>query len=129
MAQRSDFNEVAEVMEAYFEGLYQADSKLLLAVFHPDARYVNAVDGDYMNYDMPTYFEIVDGRDAPSATEQARADKILSIEFGGTQTAFVHASMRMMGREYIDFLTFIREGDRWQIISKIFSYTPLSKET
>lgn len=128
MTQRSDFNDVAEVMEAYFEGLYQADSTLLSSVFHPDARYVNAVEGDYMNYDMPTYFEIVDARDAPSATGQARADKILSIEFGGTQTAFVHANMHMMGREYVDLLTFIRDDDRWQIISKVFSYISISKE-
>ncbi|MFD2206125.1 nuclear transport factor 2 family protein [Kiloniella antarctica] len=119
-----NMHDIMEVLEAYFEGLYQADSKILTTVFHPDARYVNATDGDYMNYAMTEYFAKVSLRTPPASTGQIREDVINSIQFGGDHMAFVKATMTMMGRDYLDFLTLIYDDNRWQIISKVFSYVP-----
>lgn len=32
--------------------------------------------------------------------------------------------MSMMGRNYSDFLTLVREGAEWRIVAKVFSYLP-----
>jgi len=128
MAERQHLSDVVDVLEVYFEGLHHADSKKLAKVFHRDARYVNTVEGDYMNYSIPEYFDIVDSRESPASSGEARAERIISVEFGGSRMAFVKASMTMMGRDYLDFLTFTRDHDGWRIMSKVFSYIQNSQE-
>ncbi|MEP2990006.1 MAG: nuclear transport factor 2 family protein [Parasphingorhabdus sp.] len=122
------FFEVNRVMQGYFDGLYHADTKILAEVFHPDARYVNMIEGDYMNRSLARYFEMVDRRTPPAETQQPREDRIFSIEFGGSKMAFVRASMTMMEREYLDFLTLTHDHNGWRIMTKIFTYIPKTKE-
>lgn len=122
------FAEVTEVLQGYFDGLYHADTKRLANVFHPDARYVNMIDGDYMNKSLAAYFEMVDGRTPPASKGQPREDRIYSIEFGGSKMAFVRASMTMMDREFLDFLTLTHDHNGWRIMTKIFTYVPKVQE-
>ena len=122
------FAEVTEVLQGYFDGLYHADTKQLANVFHPDARYVNMIDGDYMNKSLAEYFKMVDGRTPPASKGYPRKDRIFSIEFGGSKMAFVRASMTMMDREYLDFLTLSHDQNGWRIMTKIFTYVPQIQE-
>ena len=122
------FAEVNVILQGYFDGLYHADTKRLAKVFHPDARYVNMIDGDYMNKSLAAYFEMVDGRTLPASKGQPREDRIYSIEFGGSKMAFVRASMTMMDREFLDFLTLTHDHNGWRIMTKIFTYVPKVQE-
>ncbi len=122
------FAEVTEVLQGYFDGLYHADTKRLANVFHPDARYVNMIDGDYMNKSLMEYFEMVDARTPPASKGQPREDRIFSIEFGGSKMAFIRASMTMMDREYLDFLTLTHDHHGWRIMAKVFTYVPKVQE-
>lgn len=116
-------SDVVDVLERYFDGLYYANSKNLAVVFHPDARYINATDGDYMNYSISEYFEIVDQRKPPAENGEERLDNIISIEFGNARMAFAKVSMSMLGRHYLDFLTLTFDHGQWYIMCKVFSYT------
>ena len=120
MADQQAFADVADIMTGYFDGLYHADTKRLAKVFHPDARYVNMIEGDYMNKSLSDYFDMVDQRTPPASRGEVRDDRILSIQFGGTRMAFVTASMRMMDHEYLDFLTLTRDQHGWRIMAKVF---------
>jgi hypothetical protein len=128
MTDHKAFTDVAETLQGYFDGLYHADVKQLAKVFHPDARYVNMIDGDYMNKSLAEYFAMVDQRTPPASKGQPREDRIFSIEFGGSKMAFVRASMTMMGREYLDFLTLTHDQDGWRIMAKIFTYISKTQE-
>lgn len=123
--EKQNFATIVQMMKTYFDGLYQADSKALANVFHPDARYVNALQGDYMNRSMPEYFTVVDGRVPPAHTGDERDDQILSIKFGVNRMAFVEAQMTMSGRVYFDYLTLIFDDGEWRIIAKVFSSAPI----
>ena len=128
MAEQQAFADVTAIMTGYFDGLYHADTKQLAQVFHPDARYVNMIESDYMNKSLSEYFAMVDKRTPPASTGEVRDDRIFSIQFGGTRMAFVHASMTMMDREYLDFLTLTRDQHGWRIMSKVFTYIPKTRE-
>ena len=128
MSAQKDIASIVDVLEAYFLGLYHADSEILADVFHPDARYVNMVDDAYMNYSMQEYFTKVDQRTPPASSDAPRKEKIMSIEFGGERMAFVKLTMTMFGREYLDFLTLTHDRLGWRIMSKVFTYIPKSKE-
>lgn len=117
------YQDIVDVMQGYFDVLYHADVTILSTVFHPDARYVNLAQDDYMNYSLEEYFEIVKKRTPPAHQGELRNDHILSIEVGHENLAFVKANMTMMGRDYLDFLTFAFDGKDWRIISKAFTYT------
>lgn len=120
--------DVGGILQTYFDGLYHADSKILADIFHPDARYVNTVKGDYMNYSISEYFKIVDQRKSPASQGEPRNDRIQSIEFGGQRMAFAQTKMTMMGRDYLDFLTLTFDGSGWRIMSKIFTYSPEKRD-
>lgn len=128
MSDRYHLVAINTVIEVYLLGLYHADSRKLADVFHPDARYVNTHDGDYMNHSMQEYFAIIDQRTSPASMGENRAEKIVSVDIGGSRMAFVKLTMTMFGREYLDFLTLIYDPLGWRIMSKVFTYIPNPEE-
>lgn len=129
MISKAALEQMMTVIEVYFEGLYQADSDLLKPLFHVDARYINTVAGDYMNYSMTEYLSIVKNRKSPATLGQLREDHIISLEFDGENMGFAKLSMTMLGRKYLDYLTLMYSDNRWQIVSKVFSYKPIQGNT
>lgn len=125
MKSKQTFDPIIKIVETYFDGLYHSDANTLERLFHADARYVNAVTGEYMNYSIPEYLLIVRERTSPACLGQSRNDNIISIEFDGENMCFAKLSMTMLGRKYLDYLTLILSDNRWQIVSKVFSYKPI----
>ena len=121
------FRAILTLLGNYFEGLYQADSALLATLFHPKAQYVNTVSDDYRVLTLAEYKTVLDQRVAPASTGEQRNERIVSIEIGDKNLAFVRAEMTMMGRLYTDFLTLIFYEEQWLIISKVFHYAPNDK--
>lgn len=121
---REDHGAISRLMESYFDGLYHADSTILRGVFHPHLAYVCATEGDELYLDLETYMARVDKREPPARRGEPRDEAVLEIAFGGDRLARVTARMSMMGRNYSDFLTLVREGAEWRIVAKVFSYLP-----
>jgi hypothetical protein len=122
-----EYAAVAAVLQTYFDGLYHSDTARLREVFHPEARYVCATEaeaqgGQLLHLSMAEYFPIVDARPSPASRGEARADRIVSIEFAGPVTAFARVECAIGPKFFTDLLTLIRVGDRWQIIAKVFHY-------
>lgn len=119
-----DHADVSRLMVAYFDGLHNADSAMLRRVFHPHLAYVCATEGDELYLDLDTYMARVDKREPPAKSGEKRDEAVLEIAFASDRMARVTARMRMMGRDYLDFLTLVREGAEWRIVAKVFTYIP-----
>ncbi|GAA6210250.1 nuclear transport factor 2 family protein [Cognatishimia sp. WU-CL00825] len=117
------FAAITAQIETYFDALYHADSTRLRAIFHPNLAYVCATTGDEMALDLETYLARVDKRVPPAETGDARDDRILEISVGAN-IAQVKASMTLMQRDYLDYLTFVKHDGRWCIVAKVFEYVP-----
>lgn len=117
-----DHAAVSRLMESYFDGLHHADSATLRRVFHPQSAYVCATEGDELYLDLDTYLARVDKREPPAKRGEMRDEAVLEIAFGSGRMARVTARMHMMGRDYLDFLTLIRDGAEWRIVAKVFTY-------
>lgn len=115
---------ILDLLDTYFEGLYQADSILLASVFHPRAQYVNTVPGDERILTLAQYQQLLDQRVSPASNGEPRHERVISIETTANTMAFAKVQMSMMGRDYTDFLTLIREQNQWRIIAKVFHYQP-----
>lgn len=118
----AQYSGVMAAMSNYFDGLYFSDTVRLARVFHPHAHYVCATDGHLTNLTMDEYLPMVDRRPSPASRGEPRADKIVSIQFAGPVTAFVHAECTIAPKRFIDFLTFIQLDGEWRIISKVFHF-------
>ena len=116
------FDAIAQVLRDYFEGLYRSDTNLLRRVFHPAALYACTSDGSLLALHMDEYFPIVDKRPSPASRGEARADRIISIEFAGPVTALARVECSIAPKHFIDLLTFVFVDGRWQVISKVFHY-------
>jgi hypothetical protein len=116
------FAEIAAAMTLYFDGLYHSDTARLARVFHPAARYACATEGSLLHLGMEEYFPVVDKRQSPASRGEARADRIVAIEFAGPVTALVRAECRIGPKRFTDLLTFVRLDDRWQIVAKVFHF-------
>jgi hypothetical protein len=114
--------QVAAALSAYFDGLYESDTRKLAAIFHPEAIYACATDGRLLRLGMADYFPMVDRRPSPQSRGERRTDRIVSIQLAGPVTAFVHAECSIGAKQFSDFLTLVFVDGRWQIISKVFHY-------
>jgi len=116
------FQEVADALRIYFDGLYRSDTNLLRQVFHPQAIYACATEGKLLHLTMDEYFPVVDKRPAPASRGEQRSDRILSIEFAGPVTAVAKVNCAIGTKAFTDILTFVKLDGRWQIISKVFHF-------
>lgn len=117
-----DFIGVTVALRQYFDGLYASDAKLLARVFHPDAHYVCATDGQLQRLTMDTYLPMVAARPSPASRSEPRLDQIESITFAGPVTAHARVRCAIGEKRFTDFLALIHIDQRWQIISKVFHY-------
>lgn len=116
------FDDIAAVIQRYFDGLYHSDSQLLRSVFHPAALYACATSGSLLTLNMAEYFQVIDQRPSPASRNQVRRDRILSVEFAGEVTAFARVECTIDPKVFVDLLTLVRVDGRWQIIAKIFHF-------
>lgn len=116
----SDVDAVTSVIKTYFDGLYHADIDRLGIVFHPKAIYATADETPLLHRTLDEYFAVVAKRVSPASRSEPRRDAIDAIEFAGENTARARVKCSIGSRDFVDFLTLVRDKNRWQIIAKVF---------
>ncbi len=111
---------VRAAIGTYFDGLYECDIDKLEEVFHPRAIYATADEPTPIYRDMDEYFPIVAVRESPASRNETRRDAIDEIQVAGDNTAFARVRCSIGDRDFVDFLSFVRENGRWRIIAKVF---------
>ncbi len=117
----SDVDAIQKVLQVYFDGLYEGDTKKLGEAFHP-VSHLYSVGGDGKAADMPRvdWFKMVEGRKSAKANGSERRDRIVSIDFSGPGTAFAKVECQIPPRYFTDYLTLLKTDGRWQVIAKAF---------
>jgi hypothetical protein len=117
----SDVAEIEKVLQVYFDGLYEGDTKKLGQAFHP-ASHLYSAGPDGKAADMPRadWFKMVESRKSARENGSERRDRIVSIDFSGPQTAFAKVECQIPPRYFTDYLTLLKADGRWQVIAKAF---------
>jgi hypothetical protein len=117
----SDVAEIEKLLQIYFDGLSEGDTKKLGDAFHP-ASHLYSADGEGKAADWPRmeWFKMVESRPSAKSKGSARADRIVSIDFSGPATAFAKVECQLPPRYFTDYLTLLKVDGRWQIIAKAF---------
>ena len=114
------YNDINKVLRLYFDTLYYCDLKKFDMVFHEQAIYVTADETKPLFRNMDTYRKCISKRKPPSSSNEPRKDYIDSIEIAGENTARARVRCSIGTRNFVDFLTLIRDQNQWRIIAKVF---------
>ena len=120
-----DMQAIETVIQTYFDGLHEGDVKKLGAAFH-DVSHLYSLGPDGTVQDLPRQQWLDMVRDRPSAKSKnlARADRIVSVDMSGPETAVVKVECQIPPRYFTDYLTLLKLKDgSWRIVSKTFRTT------
>lgn len=114
------FDHLRQVIQDYFDALYDCDVQKLQRVFHPRAIYATADETPFLYRTMDEYFPVVAARQSPASRGEQRRDHIDGIDFAGDNTAVARVRCSIGTRDFVDFLTVVRVDGTWRIIAKVF---------
>ncbi len=115
-----DLRAISGVLKEYFDGLYEGDLDAFARVFHEHA-HLYATDGTSVtDWPRTEYFERIAARPSPVSQGLPRHDRIVSIHRAGPDTALATVNCAIPPRYFTDYLTLLRIGSQWRIISKTF---------
>lgn len=121
----NDLDEMAavyQVVQVYFDAVYEADATRMAEVMLPAAVYATAAEGDLLHRTQPEYLAVLAKREPPAQRNEMRRDKVVSVQFAGRSTALVVANCAIGNRYFTDLLTLVQLRGRWWIIAKVFDF-------
>ena len=110
---------IEQVIQDYFQGYQQAETKLIKKAFHSDTRLLS-VDNQKLDVtEMKDWLESLEKRKLNGDIRKGEL-KILSID-QTADSALVKVSIKFPKFQFTDYLSFLRIEGKWQIVGKIYS--------
>ncbi|MGE0152366.1 MAG: nuclear transport factor 2 family protein [Reyranellaceae bacterium] len=122
---RTEYEEIANALQLYFDGFYNGDVETLRRIFHPACHLSNASDGKLAHDDMETVYARVAARAAPAKNGETRRDTILGIDVSSPVSALARVQIAIGPRLFTDYLNLLKLDGEWRIIAKVFSWVTL----
>ena len=111
---------IETVIQTYFDGLYEGDTKKLGAAFHEVSHLYSMTGEGVQDLSRTKWFEMVQSRPSGKSKGLVRRDRIVSIDISGPETAFVKVECQLPPRYFTDYLLLLKGKDGWKIVSKSF---------
>jgi hypothetical protein len=116
----TDLNDIEQVLQTYFDGLYAGDTDKLAAIFHDVSHLFSVSDGKLTDLPREQWFEMVRKRASGAAQGLQRDDFVVQIDRSSPTTAFAKVKCQLPPRYFTDYLTLVKLADGWKIVSKTF---------
>ena len=110
------FADVVELVNAYFDGLHTGDVDLLASVFDASA----SLQTEGLRLSRDEWLERVATRKPPVALGDSYEYEILDIDVAGNQ-GLARLRVPLLGKIYVDYLSVLKEGGRWQVVNKLYA--------
>jgi len=116
----SDLQQIEQVLQTYFDGLYEGDTARLAHAFHQEAHLFSSEDGRLADMSRAQWFELLRNRPSAQSRDLQRRDWVVQIDRSGPNTAFAKVHCQIPPRYFTDYLTLVRLADGWKVISKTY---------
>jgi hypothetical protein len=118
-----DHQSILQVLSDYFRGLHAGDVGLLRSVFDPEAVLFAELNGASYRKSLDAYLDGVAQRSSPAELNEAFRMRVLSLDvLHDMAIAKVHVPA--LGFNFYNYLTLLRKGGAWRIVSKVFDDVP-----
>ncbi|HCD27812.1 MAG TPA: hypothetical protein DER02_09840 [Gammaproteobacteria bacterium] len=118
--QQQDLQQIQQLVQRYFDSMYESSEALVREVFHENAKITGYMGKNLMQQSVADFSTFV-GSQQPSA--KAKDEPILletlSVEIAG-DTAVARVRDGYLGLTFLDTLSLLRVDGRWQIYNKLF---------
>jgi len=116
----SDLQQLEQVLQTYFDGVYEGDTTKLTQAFHEEAHLFSSEDGKLADMSRAQWFELLRNRPSAQSRDLQRRDWVVQIDRSGPDTAFAKVHCQIPPRYFTDYLTLVRLADGWKVISKTY---------
>ena len=116
----TDLQEIEQVLQTYFDGLYEGDTAKLGRAFHEVAHLFSVENGNLADLPREQWFEMVRGRQSAQSRDLPRQDWVVHVDRSGPNTAFAKVHCQIPPRYFTDYLTLAKLTGGWKIVSKTF---------
>ncbi|MEY9495882.1 hypothetical protein ABIF33_004902 [Bradyrhizobium elkanii] len=119
------FDQIKDLVEAYYQGMYAGEGELLRRVFDPATCIRGFFADQYMESDLDQFILRMTSCPSPQALGQPHHLEVVDIRSdGGIGTAIVRDTLH--GMTFVDHLSLLRGGDGWKVVGKSYmTLTPL----
>jgi hypothetical protein len=112
-----DTNEIVELVQRYFDATWRGDVAQLRTVFDSRAIVAGEVNGQPYFKSIDEYLAGVANRKSPAELGEKVEMELLTIDVQqNIATAKLH--VRMLGFNYYNYFSIIRQQDKWLVITK-----------
>ena len=113
---------VEDVIQLYFDGLYEGDADKIGEAFHPSADLRWVEKGELQVLTVPDWLDRVRKRPSAKAEGKPREDFVVTMDRSDDKTAFVKVKCQLPPRYFTDYLVALKLADGWRIVSKSYRY-------
>jgi hypothetical protein len=113
---------VEDVIQLYFDGLYEGNADKLAEAFVPSADLRWLEKGELQVLSVPDWLDRVRKRPSAKAEGKPREDFVVTMDRSDEQTAFVKVKCQLPPRYFTDYLVALKLADGWRIVSKTYRY-------
>lgn len=113
---------VDDVIQLYFDGLYEGNADKLGEAFHPTADLRWLEKGELQVLTVPDWLDRVRKRPSAKAEGKPREDFVVTMDRSDETTAFVKVKCQLPPRYFTDYLVALKLSDGWRIVSKTYRY-------
>ncbi|WP_042261675.1 nuclear transport factor 2 family protein [Paraburkholderia heleia] len=113
-------SEIVELVQRYFDAAWRGDAEQLRRVFDPRAIVAGEVNGKPYYKTINEYLAGVANRKSPAEVGEPVEMELLMLDVQqNIATAKLH--VRMLGFNYYNYFSIIRQGGSWLVITKILT--------
>jgi hypothetical protein len=113
---------VEDVIQLYFDGLYEGNADKLGEAFVPSADLRWLEKGELQVLSVPDWLDRVRKRPSAKAEGKPREDFVVTMDRSDDSTAFVKVKCQLPPRYFTDYLVALKLADGWRIVSKTYRY-------
>ena len=116
----NDERQIRDVIQLYFESMYESSPDKVAAAFHPNAKITGYLEDGLHQMSVSDFAAFVQSQ-RPSPQEKGEPVRldILSIELAG-KTAAARVRDDYLGLTFLDSLSLLQSDGRWSIYNKLF---------
>jgi hypothetical protein len=116
----SDERQIEEVVQKYYESLYESDSVKVREVFHGNAKITGYLHGELEEMSVDDFAGFVEAQQpSPRENDAEKFLEIISCEYAG-DTACVLLRESYIGKMFMDTFSMLRVDGQWKIYNKLF---------
>jgi hypothetical protein len=116
----NDEQKIRDVIQTYFDSMYESSSDKARAAFHPNAKITGYLEDGLHEMSVEDFAGFVASQQpSPKSKGEAARLDILSIELAG-DTASARIRDDYLGMTFLDSLSLLRIDGSWSIYNKLF---------